>query len=199
MNASGLTYMQARYYDPVIGRFLSIDPVGFVESGNNPAMFNRYGYGFNDPVNKIDPDGKQALDHSQKFLDLNRRHGSNIQSMHAEMSAGHAMGLSTVADFLPGVSDVKGIGEAIANPNLITISAAAAGLFPGAGDIVSKSLKAFDTGSANVLRGGSRVGDGLDIHHIPQSHPARQVIEGYSASTAPAIALPAGSINLSLL
>ena len=25
--ATGLTYMQQRYYDPVIGRFLSVDPV----------------------------------------------------------------------------------------------------------------------------------------------------------------------------
>ena len=28
-SATGLTYMQARYYDPGIGRFLSVDPVGF--------------------------------------------------------------------------------------------------------------------------------------------------------------------------
>jgi RHS repeat-associated protein len=59
--ASGLTYMQARYYDPVIGRFLSIDPVGFVESGNNAAYFNRYAYAGNDPVNSIDPDGQQFI------------------------------------------------------------------------------------------------------------------------------------------
>ncbi|WP_223271739.1 RHS repeat-associated core domain-containing protein [Colwellia hornerae] len=28
----GLSYMQARYYDPVIGRFYSNDPVGFTVS-----------------------------------------------------------------------------------------------------------------------------------------------------------------------
>ncbi len=54
--ATGLTYMQARYYDPVIGRFLSIDPVGFTPAA--PAMFNRYAYAANDPVNNWDPDGK---------------------------------------------------------------------------------------------------------------------------------------------
>jgi len=32
--ATGLNYMQARYYDPVIGRFLSIDPVTFLDSGD---------------------------------------------------------------------------------------------------------------------------------------------------------------------
>jgi RHS repeat-associated protein len=59
-SATGLTYMQARYYDPLIGRFLSIDPVGF-NGRNNPAFFNRYAYTFNDPVNLIDPDGNQAV------------------------------------------------------------------------------------------------------------------------------------------
>ena len=49
--------MQARYYDPVIGRFLSIDPVTFMSTGN-PRYFNRYAYAANDPVNMIDPDGQ---------------------------------------------------------------------------------------------------------------------------------------------
>jgi len=50
--------MQARYYDPVIGRFLANDPVGF--SPQRPDMFNRYAYAANDPVNAVDPDGLQA-------------------------------------------------------------------------------------------------------------------------------------------
>ena len=49
---TGLTYMQARYYDPVIGRFLSNDPVGFALAG--PAYFNRYAYTLNDPINLVD-------------------------------------------------------------------------------------------------------------------------------------------------
>jgi RHS repeat-associated protein len=57
--ATGLTYMQARYYDPVIGRFLSIDPVGF--SPGRPSMFNRYAYVGNDPFNATDPDGEDRV------------------------------------------------------------------------------------------------------------------------------------------
>lgn len=57
--ATGLTYMQARYYDPVIGRFLSIDPVNF--SPGRPDMFNRYAYVANDPLNMVDPDGRQEM------------------------------------------------------------------------------------------------------------------------------------------
>jgi RHS repeat-associated protein len=54
--ATGLTYMQARYYDPVVSRFLSPDPVGF--STARPEMFNRYAYVGNDPINATDPDGR---------------------------------------------------------------------------------------------------------------------------------------------
>ena len=35
-SATGLTYMQARYYDPALARFLSNDPVSF--TGNRPVM-----------------------------------------------------------------------------------------------------------------------------------------------------------------
>jgi len=54
---TGFVYMQARYYDPSIGRFLSVDPIG-------PAPgalfgFNRFKYAANSPSNVIDPDGRQ--------------------------------------------------------------------------------------------------------------------------------------------
>jgi hypothetical protein len=50
----------------------------------------------------------------------------------------------------------------------------------------------YDVGSSADLKGGSVVGDGLDIHHVPQQQPAGQVIEGYNGKTAPAIAVPKG-------
>ncbi len=54
---TGLTYMQARYYDPEIGRFMSIDPVEF--KVDNPVSFNRYAYGNNNPYKYIDPNGEE--------------------------------------------------------------------------------------------------------------------------------------------
>ncbi|RDZ27086.1 hypothetical protein DX914_12540 [Lysobacter silvisoli] len=56
--ASGLTYMQQRYYDEDVGRFLSVDPVTVdTATGFN---FNRYGYGNNNPYRFTDPDGRQS-------------------------------------------------------------------------------------------------------------------------------------------
>lgn len=53
----GLTYMGARYYDPLIGRFYGNDPIGYTEA--NPVMsFNRYLYVNNNPYNNYDPDGE---------------------------------------------------------------------------------------------------------------------------------------------
>jgi RHS repeat-associated protein len=53
---TGLTYMQQRYYDPVAGRFLSIDPV--VADVNSGGSFNRYAYANNNPFGYVDPDGR---------------------------------------------------------------------------------------------------------------------------------------------
>jgi RHS repeat-associated protein len=55
---TGLTYMQQRYYDPKVGRFLSADPVGVdASTGGN---FSRYWYANNNPYKFTDPDGRQS-------------------------------------------------------------------------------------------------------------------------------------------
>jgi RHS repeat-associated protein len=51
--SSGLIYMQARFYDPLTGRFLSTDPAA--------SEFNRYAYGSNNPYKFVDPDGRTIL------------------------------------------------------------------------------------------------------------------------------------------
>ena len=52
-NDSGLNYMQARYYDPILARFMSNDPIGF----RDIHSFNRYAYANNNPYKFTDPFG----------------------------------------------------------------------------------------------------------------------------------------------
>jgi RHS repeat-associated protein len=56
----GIQDFGARWYDPRIGRFLAIDPVGF--DPQNPQSFNRYAYANNNPYRYVDPNGESPLD-----------------------------------------------------------------------------------------------------------------------------------------
>ena len=48
--------MQQRYYDPVAGRFLSVDPV--TTNAKDGSFFGRYHYANNNPYRYNDPDGR---------------------------------------------------------------------------------------------------------------------------------------------
>lgn len=55
----GLINMNARLYDPAVGRFLSSDP--YVQMPESTQGFNRYSYCINNPLRYNDPDGKFFL------------------------------------------------------------------------------------------------------------------------------------------
>jgi RHS repeat-associated protein len=56
-----LSYLGARYYDVVIGRFMGVDPAPFDET--NPLhSLNRYAYGNNNPYRFADLDGRQSVE-----------------------------------------------------------------------------------------------------------------------------------------
>lgn len=52
----GLVNMNARLYDPALGRFLSPDP--YVQMPDFTQNFNRYSYALNNPLVYVDPDGE---------------------------------------------------------------------------------------------------------------------------------------------
>ena len=60
----GLYYLRARYYNPLTGRFVSRDPkehspYEFEHKPLDPARLHKYLYAGGDPVNRIDPMGRE--------------------------------------------------------------------------------------------------------------------------------------------
>ncbi len=55
---TGLEYLNFRYYDPMLGRFLNPDTLDPTVPG---VGTNRYAYAFNDPINGSDPSGHGLL------------------------------------------------------------------------------------------------------------------------------------------
>ena len=56
---TGLNYLGARYYDPSIGLFTSMDPAPV--NPNDPRTFNRYSYANNNPYRFVDLDGRNTV------------------------------------------------------------------------------------------------------------------------------------------
>jgi RHS repeat-associated protein len=60
LDASGLYYYEARYYDAQIGRFISVDPLYADKPQDglqHPQLLNLYAYSLNNPIKYVDPDG----------------------------------------------------------------------------------------------------------------------------------------------
>ncbi len=55
----GLYYLRARYYNPLTGRFMSRDPED--QSARSPNDLHKYLYASGDPINGIDPMGREDL------------------------------------------------------------------------------------------------------------------------------------------
>src|SRR5690554_3442712 len=99
--ATGLVYMQQRYYDSACGSFLSADPV--TAYGNPISQFHRYRYANNNPYKLTDPDGRVAVV-------TNRRDGSILVEFPAKFSGSGATqdNINAIKD---SVSELSGVYE----------------------------------------------------------------------------------------
>jgi len=105
-----------RYYDPGIGRFLSVDPV--TADGNTGGNFNRYWYANNNPYKFTDPDGR-TIDFAPNTADGFK---STINASFAEMdttTAGHAQ-LEQLRDSSHAFIFSEKPGASVSSPNSST-------------------------------------------------------------------------------
>jgi RHS repeat-associated protein len=105
-DASDLIYMGARYYNPVLGRFLSIDPKEV--DPQDLHSFNRYAYANNNPNRYVDPDGNSPLDVAFLVYDVAKL-GIAVYNGAGVGAAALDVGLSALGVLSP----VPGSGQAL--------------------------------------------------------------------------------------
>jgi RHS repeat-associated protein len=142
--ATGLTYAQARYYNPVTARFLAPDPAGFADMG--PGYFNRYAYTMNDPVNLVDPEGEQAIPGWAYQQQLARDRA---------MRSGN-----------PG--ELDRVVAQQARDNAVAAGVVIAVFTPGPDELLLAGIAAKTVRSANGARAGN---DALDVYVSPSRYP----------------------------
>lgn len=183
---TGLTYMQQRYYDPAVGRFLSVDPI--VTEVNTGNSFNRYTYANNNPYKYVDPDGRFS---ERTCADMvgnctNIGGGNPVEQRTADRKVGIGIGAAAGAAIgvgLSGACDVASSGVCIpANPAIVaagaTIGGAAGGvLIPP----VLLSSRELAKNIATVFELAK--GEGQAAHHIVAENDrraaaSRQILSG---------------------
>jgi len=185
---SGNDYFEARYYSSSMGRFMSPDwsakedPVPYAQL-DDPQSLNLYSYVRNNPLSHADADG-----HCPFCIPLLAGGGSVLAGTEEGAAIGAfggpvGAGIGAVIGLGVGLYVAHEISEHESEP-----APAAAAPAP----TTQTPTGPYDVGTAADLKGGSNVGDGLDVHHVPQQQPASQTITGYDGKTAPAIALPKG-------
>jgi RHS repeat-associated protein len=87
----GFVYMQARYFDPAIGRFLSTDPIRADDGA--PLGLNRYSYANNNPITGVDPNGMFPHNMSRQDMDCEIYGCESTSKMYFQASSSSSGGI----------------------------------------------------------------------------------------------------------
>ncbi|MFF3565807.1 ricin-type beta-trefoil lectin domain protein [Streptomyces sp. NPDC002574] len=111
-DSSGYQPLGVRLYDPVVGRFLSVDPVLDL---NDPLQSNGYAYAQNNPVTYSDPTGESiVLTASEQAAALAGAGLSAAQVAQAQSMQGKSLTAVILAVAWETLKDFIGINDAIA-------------------------------------------------------------------------------------
>ena len=148
---SGLLYMGARYYDPVLARFVQPDSV--VPEPGDPQSWNRYSFVRNNPYNRVDPTGSFDIGAEiggrlVEFLGGNRTGGEFFGSL----SSGLVPGFGELADagVLFSLDHRVGTGVRLVAAGSLALSVVTLGTSPNVGGVVRQADDVVEAGAAGV-------------------------------------------------
>jgi RHS repeat-associated protein len=131
--ASGLLYLQARYYHPALGIFISVDPI--VQDPMTPIAWAAYTYCGNNPTTRVDPTGMWS-----ELI------GKLIAGAVAVVAL-TALIVVTSGAFAPEVATASLVGaEPTAGSTFVAIGAVTGGLIGGMTLIKEEGIDKFDIG-----------------------------------------------------
>jgi len=102
LDATGLYYYGARYYDPTIGRFISADPTA--PDPGNPQGLSRYSYAANNPTGYVDPSGLDAVIAGGSGMTE-----EEMEDRFADLIASLGLGADERVIYLPDIDPERGI------------------------------------------------------------------------------------------
>ena len=166
----GLINMNARLYDPALGRFLSPDP--YVQAPDFSQNFNRYSYGLNNPLIYTDQNGEfinliigaavgGVFNWAMHGFQFNAKGLAyfGVGALSGALGAGIAGGIT--AAFTPGVSFGAGFMGTQAAMNTISASYASSLISGAAIGAGSGASGGFISGLGNGLVEGDNIGQSL--------------------------------------
>jgi len=219
---TGLIDMNARYFDPVIGRFLSADSI--VPNPANPQDLNRYSYVRNNPLRYIDSTGHAAI--SPEGITsvgtlMNRAEQGYFDNVTLDGVDALVVADNIIVDYIATLPSydpatdtslrddqrVRALplswqakinrGESVALGDAFVTGVGAAGVVFLDGDDSGASKPGGGFQAYDLVPYRTKVGGGFEKHHGVLNEWAEANIASYSKGSAPAMVLPAQQHNAS--
>ncbi|MBI5027194.1 MAG: hypothetical protein HZC12_10815 [Nitrospirae bacterium] len=135
---TGLYYYGARYYDPILGRFISADSI--VQDPFYPQSLNRYSYALDNPLKYVDPNGQIP------WLVVAMIVGAVIGGVSAAIQGGD-VGDILAGAFIGAVAAGIGYGFGVGAVDLLALQGPAAAIVGGAvGGMVGGIISSGESG-----------------------------------------------------
>ena len=170
LDGFGLIHMNARLYDPILGRFLSPDP--YVQLPDFTQAMNRYGYCMNRPLCYVDENGEffwivVGIAAGVTAITNVAIHWNEITAAGGWKGFWKGAGYALAGGVAGGVGAAVGIGAAVgfgaaAGVTGAQLAAATTGILPGATvGAYSSATSGFLLNTSNSLIEGKNFGDAL--------------------------------------